>query len=115
MYVGVPMIEPVRVRSCDSGVVSVSTPSRPGNGSVAALVTTASATLTRPKSVTRMLRSRDINTLSGLKSRWTSPAACAAASPRPAGMNTSRISRWLRVASFSQPRSVPASANSIAR
>ena len=30
-------------------------------------------------------RRRPSSTLSGLKSRWTSPAACAAASPRPAG------------------------------
>ena len=32
-------------------------------------------------------------TLSGLKSRCTTPAACAAASPRPAARNTSSTSR----------------------
>ena len=37
-----------------------------------------------PKSVTKTRPSRATSTLSGLKSRWTSPAACAAASPAPA-------------------------------
>ena len=36
-----------------------------------------------PKSVTRTRPSRSTSTFSGLKSRWTRPAACAAASPRP--------------------------------
>ena len=42
-----------------------------------------------PKSVTRTRPSRPTSTFSGLKSRCTRPAACAAASPRPAARNTS--------------------------
>ena len=54
----------------------------------------------RPKSITRTLSSRPTITLSGLKSRWTSPASCAAARPRPAATktrSTSRHSRGARV------------------
>ncbi len=56
----------------------------------------------RPKSMTRTWLSRPTMTLSGLKSRWTSPFSCAAASPRPAAMNTFRISCQLRDAACSQ-------------
>ena len=42
--------------------------------------------------MTRTWRSRLTITLSVLKSRWTRPLSCAAASPRPASMNTCRIS-----------------------
>ena len=38
--------------------------------------------------MTRTWPSRLTITLSGLKSRWTRPLSCAAASPRPAAMNT---------------------------
>ena len=55
-----------------------------------------------PKSMTRTWLSRPTMTLSGLKSRWTSPSSCAAASPRPAAMNTFRISCQLRAAACSQ-------------
>ena len=47
--------------------------------------------------MTRTWLSRPTMTLSGLKSRCTSPFSCAAASPRPAAMNTFRISCQLRV------------------
>ena len=40
--------------------------------------------LATPKSVTRTRSSVPMRTLSGLKSRWTRPASCAAASPCPA-------------------------------
>ncbi len=43
-----------------------------------------------------------IMTFSPLKSRWTSWAAWAADSPRPAATKTSRISRHDRGAAFSQ-------------
>ena len=68
-----------------------------------------------PKSTTRGRCSLSRRTLSGLKSRWTNPAACAAARPRPAAMNTSRISRHERGFSASQLLIVPPATNSIAR
>ena len=68
----------------------------------------------RPKSVTRARPSAPMSTLSGLKSRCTRPAACAAASPRPAPRNSVRISRQLRVGR-SHALSVPASTSSIAK
>ena len=43
--------------------------------------------------MTRTRPSFPTSTLSGLKSRWTSPAACAAASPRPADWRTASRSR----------------------
>ena len=51
---------------------------------------------TSPKSMTRTWPSAPIMTLSGLKSRWTSPRSCAAASPRPAAAKTSSTSGQLR-------------------
>ena len=68
----------------------------------------------RPKSLTRTRPSRPISTLSGLKSRCTIPAPCAASSPRPAATKTSRISSSARGRSRSQERSVPPSTSSIA-
>lgn len=50
----------------------------------------------------------------GLKSRWTSPAACAAARPSPAWSSAARISRQPRGLAVSQPRSVWPSISSIA-
>ena len=55
-----------------------------------------------PKSMTRTWLSRPTMTLSGLKSRCTRPLSCAAASPRPAALNTFTISCQLRVAACSQ-------------
>ena len=46
--------------------------------------------------MTRTWPSRPTITLSGLKSRWTSPFSCAAVRPRPAAMKTRRISCQLR-------------------
>ena len=43
----------------------------------------ASFSTARPKSTTRTRPSLPTIALSGLKSRWTSPASCAAARPRP--------------------------------
>ena len=67
-----------------------------------------------PKSSTRARPSWPTSTLSGLKSRWTMSAWCAAASPAPAWMNTSRISASDRGALASQRRSVAPRTNSIA-
>ena len=67
-----------------------------------------------PKSSTRTRPSLPIITLSGLKSRWTRPARCAASMPRPAASNTRRISRQVRGRSASQVVSVTPSMCSIA-
>jgi hypothetical protein len=56
---------------------------------------------------------RQIRTFSGLKSRCTTPASCAAARPRPACTNTSRICAD-EPRSRSQARSVTPSMYSIA-
>ncbi len=52
--------------------------------------------------MTRTWPSGVIMTLSGLKSRWTSSRACAAASPRPAAANTSSTSGQVRARSCIQ-------------
>ena len=78
-----------------------------------------------PKSVTTIRPSRLRSTLCGLKSRWTMPAAWAAASPRPAATNASTIaavgrrsarshsasdSPWISsIATKSRPPAVPTS------
>ena len=64
--------------------------------------------------MTRTWRSRLTITLSVLKSRWTSPFSCAAASPRPASLNTCRISRQVRGCTCSQYVTVFPSTYSIA-
>ena len=64
--------------------------------------------------MTRTEPSRPIMTFCGLKSRWTTPAACAAARPRPAAMKTSSTSRQLRGCARSHASSVWPSMNSIA-
>ena len=51
-------------------------------------VTSATSARASPKSATRARPARSISTLSGLKSRWTMPRSCAAASPRPASAIT---------------------------
>ncbi len=56
----------------------------------------------RPKSMTRTSPSRPTMTLSGLKSRWTSPFSCAATRPRPAARNTRSTSCQLRGCAASQ-------------
>jgi hypothetical protein len=53
-----------------------------------------------PKSVTRTRPSLPTSTLSGLKSRWISPAAWAAARPRPAAVKSASPSRHGRDAVF---------------
>ncbi len=67
-----------------------------------------------PKSMTRTSPSRPTITLSGLKSRWTSPFSCAAASPRPAARNTRSTSGHERGCACSQNVTVFPSTNSIA-
>ena len=57
----------------------------------------------RPKSVTSTRPARSTSTLSGLKSRWTMPAACAAASPRPAARTRPMIS----ILACARPRATP--------
>ena len=49
-----------------------------------------------PKSETRTSPLALHSTFSGLKSRWITPASCAAASPRPARTHAARISRGER-------------------
>ncbi len=77
MYAGVPIAAPVAVRRRSRVTVG------DGDGD-----STASAAHAMPKSVTSTRAARSAvtstSTLSGLKSRWTMPAACAAASPSPA-------------------------------
>ncbi len=61
------------------------------------------ASLARPKSVTSARPSAAMRMFSGLTSRWTSPARCAATRPRPASSITFEISRQVR-GSVSQVR-----------
>jgi hypothetical protein len=68
----------------------------------------------RPKSMTRTSRSRPTITLSGLKSRWTSPFSCAATNPRPAARKTRSTSCQLRGCACNQYVTVFPSTNSIA-
>ncbi len=68
-----------------------------------------------PKSRTRTRPSSPTITLDGLKSRWTSPARCAAASPSPAARNAPITSARERFFSFSHVASVGPSTNSVAR
>src|SRR5262245_32725466 len=71
--------------------------------------------VTRPKSVTSTRPFLFMSRLVGLKSRWTSPAAWAAARPRPASRKTRWTSRQLRDPLLSQSPTVPPSTSSIAR
>ena len=110
MYAGVPIIAPVCVSgesSSGSGLVlpvglllvvpapseslAASVSSSAWSGSLSSFTvdgstTSAASAMPRasPKSVTITRPSSLRSTLCGLKSRCTSPAACAAASPRPA-------------------------------
>ena len=68
-----------------------------------------------PKSVMRTRPSSPTSMLAGLMSRCTSPAACAAASPRPAATYRSSTARTAgRRSRSSQRASVSPSTNSIA-
>jgi hypothetical protein len=106
MYAGVPIATPVAVSS-----------SAPAAAPDAA--SPASITRATPKSVTTTrgapLGDAATSTLSGLKSRWTTPARCAATSPRPARRSTAITSAVVRGAASSHARSVPPSISSIAR
>jgi len=81
----------------------------PGRSSSTAWGATAS-----PKSLTAARPLRSTSTFSGLKSRCTTPAACAAASPRPTAMNIRRIACHDRGSLTSQRASVAPSTSSIA-
>ena len=94
MYAGVPTKALVRVRA------AAPAPSPPPPPAASAAVSCASRA--RPKSITRTLPSFAIIAFCGLKSRWMTPAAWAAASPRAAATKTSRIARQLR-GSVAQP------------
>ena len=100
MYGGVPTTAPS----------TSSSPSR-----VTALPRSAARpVVTRPKSVTRGRPSLPISTFSGLKSRWTRPAAWAAANPRPHASSTAITSRHGRRAASSHARRLTPSISSIA-
>ncbi|TMQ22515.1 MAG: hypothetical protein E6J90_12365 [Deltaproteobacteria bacterium] len=77
MYAGVPIAVPGKVNAPSSALDGRRT--SPGSGAGPSPVARAS-----PKSVTTTRPRRSISTLGGLKSRWTIPAAWAAARPRPA-------------------------------
>ncbi|MFT3771252.1 MAG: hypothetical protein QM820_38040 [Minicystis sp.] len=62
------------------------------SAAAAARPAAGSASAAMPKSATRARPSSPTSTLSGLKSRCTSPASCAAASPHPAWRMTSTTS-----------------------
>src|SRR5258705_464008 len=93
MYAGVPMRAPAAVRSAgiEGGI----------SGTPASVVSAARAT---PKSATRTRPSAPMRTFSGLKSRCTRPARCAAARPRPAARKTATTSRQERGPSPSHSR-----------
>ena len=105
MYAGVPTSAPAavsastaRARSCERSGSSSGGP----------------ASFASPKSVTSVRWSREIRTFSGLTSRWISPAACAAASPRPTASATSSTARHGRGVAH-HARNVMPSTSSIAQ
>ena len=102
MYRGVPATD-------------VNVPSPEGALSSSGSVRSRGAGRASPKSATRGRPSSPMSTLSGLKSRCTSPARWAACSPRPAATNMPTTSRQLLACAASQRRSVGPSTNSIAR
>ncbi len=110
MYAGVPTTAPAAV----SGVSSKSGDS-PGLGGAAGSSAAPSTARASPKSVTRARPSSSMRTLSSLKSRCTIPAACAAASPRPAPRNSSSTACHDRGSRASQRRTVSPGTSSIAR
>jgi len=113
MYAGVPITAPAAVTVASSpvgsdGVLRCKMPDSPG-----ATAPSGAAARANPKSITITRPSLPTITLSGLKSRCTRPARCAAHSPRPARTKMSTISCHVR-SSASHSRSVPPSMNSIA-
>jgi hypothetical protein len=125
MYAGVPSSEPVWVSPTSELGVPVAVALPIGRVTSSAGGSEDSASRASPKSVTTIRPSRLRSTLWGLKSRWTMPAAWAAASPRPAAVNASRIaasgrrvarshsarvSPWISsIATKSRPPAVPTS------
>lgn len=84
MYAGVPANRPL----------TVSGPYEPSAAPSAEPLTRSccvSPECASPKSITRTRPSPSIMTLSGLKSRWTSPFAWAAARPSPAAQSAAKI------------------------
>ena len=100
MYCGVPTSAPVAVSDAEAR----------GSGAGAG-PSPASAS---PKSTTRTRPSGPTIALLGLKSRWTTPAACAWARPRAACRYISSTSRQPRGAWARQRASVGPATNSIA-
>ena len=86
---------PRRIRRRDGGAVSASTVVGRRRRSTAPLSSSVAPPdrRTRPKSTTFGTPFLSSRTLSGLKSRWTRPSACAAARPWPTSMNILTISR----------------------
>ncbi len=113
MYAGVPKNAPLLVSGSESAL-GVEGPGSNLGGTVGALPSRSSVARASPKSSTLTRPSLAMSTLSGLKSRCTRPAACAAASPLPACRNASTISRGARSFSLSQRVRVRPSMNSIA-
>ena len=107
IYAGVPTVVPVRVRSVASASVRGRGPSL--------VISSTCCTRTSPKSITSTRPPSPTITLSGLKSRCTSPLRCAAASPRPACIMTAITSLHVRGLACSHCRSVTPCTSSIAR
>jgi hypothetical protein len=105
MYGGVPISAP-RPATVASG--------RARFGSVAVARSSGALKRATPKSATRTRPSSPTSRLSGFTSRWISPTACAAISPRPACTNTPTTSCHVRGASSRQRRTVRPATNSIA-
>ena len=117
MYAGVPITVPAAVIDCSSERPPVIRGALLARSSAVASSSTASAPCTpraSPKSSTRTRSSAPTMTLSGLKSRCTSPAAWAACSPRPAWMYACRTSDHVRPSCWIHVPSVGPSTSSIA-
>ena len=121
MYAGVPSSAPVAVipGSAPGVPLDSAVPGASGGRTDAAIGSrrigsSTWASRASPKSVTTIRPCRLRSTLCGLKSRCTMPAACAAASPRPAARNAAMISNGRRRSARSQSASVSPSISSIA-
>ena len=109
MYGGVPSTMPATV----TGVARPRSSGSPSRLSMPWSESPVRSARASPKSPTRARPSSPTSTLPGLKSRCSNPTAWAAASPRPAAMNTRTISRHGRSTAIHR-RSVEPRTNSIA-
>ena len=111
-----------RVLSSPASKVDGAVAARPSSGRSAAAdeggggasAPSLPASRASPKSMTRTRPSWPTMTLSGLKSRCTRPARCAAASPSPAARNTCTMAAAARGFALSHWRSVWPSMSSVA-